>query len=76
VVVPDTSKDTRFFSQVDEKTKTETHQSLQCREIPRHLSGRDRADQLHGPDGFDARDLKLLEALSDSRRLLWKMRGT
>jgi len=29
-----------------------------------------------GPDGFDPRDLKLLEALSDLPRLRWKTRGT
>ncbi len=46
VIVPDTSKDTRFFGKVDEKTKIEL---INC----------------VGPEGFDARDLKLLEALSD-----------
>src|SRR5207302_7249090 len=61
-----TSKDTRFFSQVDEKTKTET-QSIVA--VP--VKFRDTClgvielINCFGPDGFNARDLKLLEALSD-----------
>src|SRR3981189_1410972 len=66
VVVPDTSKDTRFFGKVDEKTKMET-QSIVA------VPGRFRDTCLGvielinciGPEGFDARDLNLLEALAD-----------
>ena len=66
VVVPDTTKDTRFFGQVDEKTKTET-QSIVA--VP--VKFRDTClgvielINCFGPEGFDDRDLKLLEALSD-----------
>ena len=66
VVVPDTSKDTRFFGKVDEKTKMET-QSIVA--VP--VKFRDTClgvielINCFGPDGFNARDLKLLEALSD-----------
>ena len=66
VVVPDTSKDTRFFSQVDEKTKTET-QSIVA--VPVRFRdtclGVIELINCMGPEGFDPRDLKLLEALSD-----------
>lgn len=66
VVVPDTSKDTRFFSKVDEKTKTET-QSIVA--VPVRFRdtclGVIELINCVGPDGFDPRDLKLLEALSD-----------
>src|SRR5229473_2820718 len=66
VVVPDTSKDTRFFSKVDEKTKTET-QSIVA--VPVRFRdtclGVIELINCMGPDGFDPRDLKLLEALSD-----------
>ena len=66
VVVPDTSKDTRFFSKVDEKTKTET-QSIVA--VPVRFRdtclGVIELINCIGPDGFDPRDLKLLEALSD-----------
>jgi len=66
VVVPDTSKDTRFFDKVDEKTKMET-QSIVA--VP--VKFRDTClgvielINCFGPDGFDARDLSLLEALAD-----------
>jgi diguanylate cyclase (GGDEF)-like protein len=66
VVVPDTSKDTRFFGKVDEKTKMET-QSIVA--VP--VKFRDTClgvielTNCFGPDGFDPRDLKLLEALAD-----------
>lgn len=66
VVVPDTSKDTRFFSKVDEKTKTET-QSIVA--VPVRFRdtclGVIELINCVGPEGFDPRDLKLLEALSD-----------
>ena len=66
VVVPDTSKDTRFFSKVDEKTRTET-QSIVA--VPVRFRdtclGVIELINCVGPDGFDPRDLKLLEALSD-----------
>jgi len=66
VVVPDTSKDTRFFSKVDEKTKTET-QSIVA--VPVRFRdtclGVIELINCVGPSGFDPRDLKLLEALSD-----------
>src|SRR5216684_1717470 len=66
VVVPDTTKDTRFFSKVDEKTKTET-QSIVA--VPVRFRdtclGVIELINCMGPDGFDPRDLKLLEALSD-----------
>jgi len=66
VVVPDTSKDTRFFGKVDEKTKMET-QSIVA--VP--VKFRDTClgvielINCFGPEGFDARDLSLLEALAD-----------
>ena len=66
VVVPDTTKDTRFFSKVDEKTKLET-QSIVA--VPVRFRdtclGVIELINCMGPDGFDPRDLKLLEALSD-----------
>ncbi len=66
VVVPDTAKDKRFFSKVDEKTKTET-QSIVA--VPVRFRdtclGVIELINCIGPEGFDPRDLKLLEALSD-----------
>jgi diguanylate cyclase (GGDEF)-like protein len=66
VVVPDTSKDTRFFSQVDEKTKTET-QSIVAVPVKFRDTCLGVIELINciGPEGFDPRDLKLLEALSD-----------
>jgi diguanylate cyclase (GGDEF)-like protein len=66
VVVPDTSKDTRFFAKVDEKTKTET-QSIVAVPVKfrDNCLGVIELINCLGPDGFDSRDLKLLEALSD-----------
>ncbi len=66
VVVPDTTKDTRFFSQVDEKTKTETQSIVAVPVRFRdHCLGVIELINCIGPEGFDPRDLKLLEALSD-----------
>ena len=66
VVVPDTTKDMRFFGKVDEKTKTET-QSIVA--VPVRFRdtclGVIELINCVGPEGFDPRDLKLLEALSD-----------
>lgn len=66
VVVPDTSKDTRFFSKVDEKTKTET-QSIVAVPVKFRDTCLGVIELINclGPNGFDNRDLKLLEALSD-----------
>ena len=66
VVVADTSKDTRFFSQVDEKTKTET-QSIVAVPVKFRDTCLGVIELINclGPEGFDERDLKLLEALSD-----------
>src|SRR5579872_602966 len=66
VIVPDVSKDTRFFSKVDEKTKMETQSIVAVPVRFRdHCLGVIELINCIGPDGFDARDLKLLEALSD-----------
>ncbi len=66
VVVEDTSKDTRFFSQVDEKTKTET-QSIVAVPVKFRDTCLGVIELINclGPEGFDQRDLKLLEALAD-----------
>src|SRR5438046_3739168 len=66
VVVPDTSKDTRFFGKVDEKTRTET-QSIVAVPVNFRDTGLGVIELINciGPEGFDPRDLKLLEALSD-----------
>jgi diguanylate cyclase (GGDEF)-like protein len=66
VVVPDTSKDTRFFGKVDEKTKTET-QSIVAVPVKFRDTCLGVIELINciGPGGFDSRDLKLLEALSD-----------
>jgi diguanylate cyclase (GGDEF)-like protein len=67
VVVPDTTKDERFFSQVDEKTRTETRSIVavpvrfrdQCLGVIELIN-------CMGPEGaFSQRDLALLEALAD-----------
>lgn len=66
VVVPDTSKDTRFFGKVDEKTKMET-QSIVAVPVKFRDTCLGVIELINcmGPDGFDSRDLKLLEALAD-----------
>lgn len=66
VVVPDTSKDERFLSQVDERTKLATRSIVavpvrfrdQCLGVIELIN-------CIGPDGFSQRDLALLEALAD-----------
>jgi diguanylate cyclase (GGDEF)-like protein len=66
VVVTDTSNDSRFFSQVDAKTKMETRSVVavpvrfrdQCLGVIELIN-------CIGPEGFSQRDLALLEALAD-----------
>ena len=66
VVVPDTSKDSRFFGSVDAKTKMETRSIVavpvrfrdQCLGVIELIN-------CMGPEGFSKRDLALLEALAD-----------
>jgi diguanylate cyclase (GGDEF)-like protein len=66
VVVPDTTKDSRFFSRVDEKTKMATRSIVavpvrfreQCLGVIELIN-------CIGPEGFSQRDLALLEALAD-----------
>ena len=66
VVVADTSKDSRFFGQVDEKTKVATRSIVavpvrfrdQCLGVIELIN-------CVGPEGFSGRDLALLEALAD-----------
>ena len=66
VVVPDTSQDSRFFAQVDSRTKMETRSIVavpvrfreQCLGVIELIN-------CVGPDGFSARDMALLEALAD-----------
>jgi diguanylate cyclase (GGDEF)-like protein len=66
VVVPDTSQDSRFFAQVDQRTEMETHSIVavpvrfrdQCLGVIELIN-------CIGPDGFSQRDLVLLEALAD-----------
>ncbi len=66
VVVPDTSKDSRFFGQVDERTHLATKSIVavpvrfrdQCLGVIELIN-------CIGPEGFSQRDLALLEALAD-----------
>jgi len=66
VVVPDTSKDSRFFAQIDEKTRMETRSIVavpvrfrdQCLGVIELIN-------CVGAEGFGVRDLALLEALAD-----------
>ncbi len=66
VVVPDTTKDSRFSAQVDERTKMETRSIVavpvrfrdQCLGVIELIN-------CIGPEGFSQRDLALLEALAD-----------
>ncbi|MCL4523151.1 MAG: sensor domain-containing diguanylate cyclase [Acidobacteria bacterium] len=66
VIVPDVSKDTRFFAQVDEKTKMETHSIVAVPvKFRDHCLGVIELINCVGPDGFGGRDMALLEALAD-----------
>jgi diguanylate cyclase (GGDEF)-like protein len=66
VIVPDVSKDTRFFSKVDEKTKTETHSIVAVPVRYRdHCLGVIELINCVGGNGFQDRDMALLEALAD-----------
>lgn len=66
VVVPDTSQDSRFFAQVDSRTKMETRSIVavpvrfreQCLGVIELIN-------CVGPEGFSPRDMALLEALAD-----------
>ena len=66
VLVPDTSKDSRFFSQVDERTKMETRSIVAVPVRYRdHCLGVIELINCVERDGFMERDLALLEALAD-----------
>jgi len=66
IIVPDVSKDTRFFKEADEKTKLETHSV-----VAMPVKFRDRClgvielVNCIGPTGFNDRDRALLEALAE-----------
>ena len=66
VIVPDVSQDTRFFGKVDEKTKMETHSIVAVPVRFRdHCLGVIELVNCVGVEGFNDRDLALLEALAD-----------
>src|SRR6202051_4613605 len=66
VIVPDVSKDTRFFGKVEEKTKMETRSIVAVPVRFRdHCLGVIELINCMGMDGFHDRDLALLEALAD-----------
>ena len=66
VIVPDITKDTRFFGKVDEKTKMETRSIVAVPVTFRDTClGVIELINCVGVDGFDPRDLELLEALAD-----------
>jgi diguanylate cyclase (GGDEF)-like protein len=66
VIVPDVSQDTRFFGRVDEKTKMETHSIVAVPVRFRdHCLGVIELVNCIGVEGFNDRDLALLEALAD-----------
>src|ERR1700746_3585637 len=66
VIVPDVSKDTRFFGKVDEKTKMETRSIVAVPVRYRdHCLGVIELINCVGSEGFHERDLSLLEALAD-----------
>jgi len=66
VIVPDTSRDSRFFAKVDEKTKMQTRSivAVPVRFRDRSLGVIELINCV-GPGGFGERDLALLEVLSD-----------
>ncbi len=65
-IVPDVRKDTRFFNQVDEKTRMETRSIVAVPVRFRdHSLGVIELVNCVGPNGFEQRDLALLEALAD-----------
>src|ERR1700731_2720042 len=65
VIVPDVSQDTRFFSKVDEKTKMETRSIVAVPVRYRdHCLGVIELVNCVGSEGFQQRDLALLEALA------------
>src|ERR1700719_3064422 len=66
VVVPDTSTDSRFFGQVDAKTKMETRSivAVPVRFRDQCLGVIELINSI-GEEGFSPRDLALLEALAD-----------
>jgi diguanylate cyclase (GGDEF)-like protein len=66
VVVPDTSKDSRFFEKVDERTKMETRSIVAVPvRFREQCLGVIELVNCVGPEGFSQRDLALLEALAD-----------
>ncbi len=66
VVVPDTTKDSRFFGKVDERTKVETRSIVAVPvRFREHCLGVIELINCIGPEGFSQRDLALLEALAD-----------
>jgi diguanylate cyclase (GGDEF)-like protein len=66
VIVPDVSKDTRFFGKIDEKTKMETQSIVAVPVRFRdHCLGVIELVNCIGPKGFDEKDMGLLEALAD-----------
>lgn len=66
VVVADTSKDSRFFGQVDEKTKMATRSIVAVPvRFQEQCLGVIELINCVGPEGFSQRDLALLEALAD-----------
>src|SRR6202042_3850846 len=66
VVVPDNAKDSRFFGQVDAKTKMETRSivAVPVRFREQCLGVIELINSI-GPEGFSDRDMALLEALAD-----------
>ena len=66
VVVPDTSQDSRFFAQVDERTRVETRSIVAVAvRFRQQCLGVIELINCVGPGGFSTRDLALLEALAD-----------
>jgi len=66
VIVADVSRDTRFLAQMDERTKTETHSIVAVPVRFRdNCLGVIELINCVGVEGFNDRDLALLEALAD-----------